>query len=321
MRSTLFIIILFISNILYGQCYNTSVSSPEGYNVHIEITPISINLSSCAGSTYEYTITLDYSITFTGINIPTSMWTLQGNYDCTEDPGPQRFFDLPNTGGTGTATTSLSGTGVLNCETATLESLGCNNYEVLIGGPGIVSTFFPCGLILPVELQKFTIIKQNSSSIAEWTTLTELDNQGFEIQHSKDSRNWKEIGFIEGTGTTSEEQNYTFTHRDPTEGVNYYRIKQMDYNGTYAYSEIRSVLFQSNTTGLEIYPNPVKDYLTLKGDTALGKKFTIYNTAGQIIKNGTVLRKQIDCSDVSIGLYIVRIETDSGPIVSRFIKE
>ncbi len=118
-----------------------TISSADGYEVIIDINAISVNPStlSCTWG-YNFTIDLDYDISFSGSNIPANLWTLQGTVGC--DSGTH-FFNLPNNGGNGTVTSANAWNPNSDCATATIESLGCNTIVIQISGPGIPNGFYP----------------------------------------------------------------------------------------------------------------------------------------------------------------------------------
>ena len=115
---------------------------------------------------------------------------------------------------------------------------------------------------IPVELVSFTAEQIDNQVELKWTTASELNNKGFEIQRSKLSedkkQNWKTIGFIEGKGTTTEINSYSFIDNEVESGKYYYRLKQIDFNGSYEYSkEVEVEVSQPNNFYLsQNYPNP-----------------------------------------------------------------
>ena len=115
---------------------------------------------------------------------------------------------------------------------------------------------------IPVEFVSFTAEQIDNVVELKWTTASELNNKGFEIQRSKLSedkkQNWKTIGFIEGKGTTTEINSYSFIDNEVESGKYYYRLKQIDFNGSYEYSkEVEVEVSQLNKFYLsQNYPNP-----------------------------------------------------------------
>jgi Secretion system C-terminal sorting domain len=119
--------------------------------------------------------------------------------------------------------------------------------------------------ITPVELISFSSRIVNGEILLEWETATELNNQGFEIQRSQDNNIFSTIGFVKGNGTSSKNHSYHFTDKQIS-GKVYFRLKQVDFNGSYTYSDVieaegvsvSSILLEQN------YPNPFNPATTIK---------------------------------------------------------
>lgn len=125
--------------------------------------------------------------------------------------------------------------------------------------------------IVPVELVSFSANVSNNSVTLNWKTATEINNSGFEIERSvisNEERNlsWKTIGFINGNGTTSETHLYSFIDNDLSTGKYVYRLKQIDFDGTFSYSnEVEADLSLPQIFSLEQnYPNPFNPSTTIK---------------------------------------------------------
>lgn len=113
--------------------------------------------------------------------------------------------------------------------------------------------------LLPVELTSFTGSKTDAGVVLNWSTATEINNQGFEIERRTSTTEFQAIGFVQGNGTTSEEHNYTFEDNDLSQAIYYYRLKQIDLDGTFAYLSV--VEIDNNNTPSQVavgqnYPNP-----------------------------------------------------------------
>lgn len=117
---------------------------------------------------------------------------------------------------------------------------------------------------LPVSWLAFTARRAPWGVILQWTTATEENNAGFEILRSSDARTWSPIGYVVGGGTRLTPQQYDFSDAQPLTRVTYYRLRQLDYDGTAHYSPITTVTAAS-TVGLQLYPNPVRETLYLQG--------------------------------------------------------
>jgi hypothetical protein len=113
-------------------------------------------------------------------------------------------------------------------------------------------------------------IKKNQSIIS-WSVASQTNNSHFIIEHSSDGRSYSEIGKVQGHGTTSEIKHYNCIHEAPSSGINYYRIKQVDYDGQSSYSDVVTVVYESDGGDIRIYPNPAsnKVTITISGPTEL----------------------------------------------------
>ena len=152
------------------------------------------------------------------------------------------------------------------------------------GGNGQVIVCVTEVTILPVELVSFNAIAKDNHILLEWQTVSETNNKGFEVQKSSDGTRWNMIEFISGNGTSNDLNTYTFIDKLPNQGVNYYRFKQLDFDGKFEYSKTISFDFnRQNEIG--IFPNPVKDQLTLINGVG---KATIYNVLGEKVKHLTI---------------------------------
>ncbi|MDH3267473.1 MAG: T9SS type A sorting domain-containing protein [Ignavibacteria bacterium] len=144
-------------------------------------------------------------------------------------------------------------------------------------------------IIVPVELTSFNASIKDEGVLLEWTTATELNNSGFEIQRNQSS-NWETIGFVEGRGTTTEITNYQFFNDLSVLNLSVklqYRLKQVDFGGTFSYSNIIEIDFIPETYSLsQNYPNPFNPstsisftltkitFVTLKIYNVLGNEIT-----------------------------------------------
>lgn len=141
---------------------------------------------------------------------------------------------------------------------------------------------------LPVELTSFTANVIGNDVLLNWTTATETNNSGFAIERSQSESEWTEIGFVPGFGTSTELRTYSYTDAELTSGVYFYRIKQIDYNGTYTYYELGSSVEITTPEEFDLaqnYPNPFNP--TTKIDYSIAQtanvQLVIFNSIGEEI--------------------------------------
>lgn len=139
--------------------------------------------------------------------------------------------------------------------------------------------------LLPVEFSAFTAIPKGQASYLEWETLTESNNDYFSIERSTDAKTFSAIGQVEGKGTTYVPQAYSYLDQAAKPGINYYRLRQVDFDGQYEYSEMKTVLIPYEESNLQVYPNPSKGrfHIQLPQNSNAGSKLQLLNSQGQMI--------------------------------------
>lgn len=137
---------------------------------------------------------------------------------------------------------------------------------------------------LPVELSAFEVGLEGAKVALHWTTATELNNEKFIIESSTEGEIFSAIGEIQGAGTIAETRNYRFVHHTPIAGVNYYRLKQMDFDGNFSYSKVVAVEAPGKVD-LLLFPNPTKDQFYLQYPISNGPSLIqLYDALGRRIK-------------------------------------
>lgn len=180
------------------------------------------------------------------------------------------------------------------------------------------STFFIHGPkntnVLPVELLDFYAEKQNEYIRLNWQTATEINNSHFDVEWSTDGLDFEKIGEIAGNGTTTETHFYNFLHKNPANGINYYRLRQVDFDGQFEYTDILNIehsreIGESNFQ-YQIYPNPTSDFILIDGIEA-GEIVQIFNIYGQLIQEFQIqtYSNQYPLSSLQAGTYFIKINT------------
>jgi len=166
--------------------------------------------------------------------------------------------------------------------------------------------------ILPVELLFFDATKAQGEVLLNWATASEINNDYFEIQRSFNGDNFTTIGMVRGNGTSLSESYYSFVDHTPNR-TNYYRLRQVDYDGSDDLSDLRFVSFEKeNLTDSFAYPNPFTDkiYLSLGNGVY---KVSLYNIHGELVLNSTYSAGQnIDVPELPTGTYVIKAEDSLG---------
>jgi hypothetical protein len=199
----------------FSQCM---IQSTQGYQVHLSLQPVDLLVNNSGGGC-TYKVVLQYSISFSGQNIPQQLYTLQGNISCGNQ---QSFFDLPNNGGTG-FTTSSTGSHNGDCSQLTLSNF-CDQVNIQIHGPGIHSQVISCTYSsLPVIISEFTVKKALSAEAnsINWIQESNSSIAKYTLERSTDLINWKTISEV---SAYSGMYQYAETDSYYDNTVNYYRL-------------------------------------------------------------------------------------------------
>jgi hypothetical protein len=188
---------------------------------------------------------------------------------------------------------------------------------------GTIAALAEVSDIVPVELENFTAFTSNDNVTLEWITASELNNNGFEIERSlNDQANFVTIGFVEGHGTSTETNNYTYTDRLDLTGIVsvYYRLKQIDYDGSFTYS--KTVKADANVPNgfvlSQNYPNPFNPSTKISYSVASEQFVTIkiYDFIGNEVttlinqtKPAGVYEVTFDASNLPSGTYFYTLRS------------
>ena len=212
----------------------------------------------------------------------------------------------PNGGNFVAANWTFSGTNALD---------GCNT-NASCGSVIPVGTF---SLILPVDLLDFRVIKQADFAALSWITASEENNAYFDVQRAGLDMRFESISTVEGQLTTNLVSEYSFKDLNPLAGVNYYRLVQVDVDGTTTVLPTRALNFISDDN-IICYPNPASDVLNIQGAKA-GATYSVLNVTGLVLKTGFMSSDQIDIDDLPAGMYMLQVQQGVDVIVKSFIKK
>ncbi len=172
---------------------------------------------------------------------------------------------------------------------------------------------------LPVTLIDFSGAKVENTITLKWNTAEEANSDRFDVQRSVDGKNWGTIGTQKSQGESYTLVNYAFVDKKPASGDNFYRLKMVDADKTFAYSKIIKVNFADAALLSEFYPNPVSDILTLKStDWNQVKSVEMHSLTGlSVYKSGKAVSKTIDVKNLPVGMYILTITHKNGEVTNR----
>ena len=199
---------------------------------------------------------------------------------------------------------------------------GCGNDFAM---DDVTLALCPEGAPMPVQLVNFTAHEKGDGVMLEWSTSQELNNQYFSVERSADGNsNWFEIAKVEGSGNSQVAKNYTAFDKNPLAGNNYYRLKQVDYNGNYEYSRIINIKVNGSQSSISVLTNPFHGSLSVNIQSAIPQNITaslIDITGKQIatekwsVSNGNSRKDFSNSAGLQPGMYILRITNNSGAVL------
>jgi hypothetical protein len=183
------------------------------------------------------------------------------------------------------------------------------------------------GAALPVTFINFDGVLQNDQALLHWSTSAEINNRGFEIQKSMDGQAFHPIGFVEGHGNSSVDNDYSFTDSKVPGGYNYYRLKQVDLDGNFIFSStIRLDVkkFDWSIAGNPITSNSWVQLNLAKTSTVAVQIITIDGKIIKTITRGTLTGGAysipLNLGNAPAGIYIIKLITDSQVFSKTIIK-
>ncbi|MDP5170860.1 MAG: T9SS type A sorting domain-containing protein [Bacteroidia bacterium] len=165
----------------------------------------------------------------------------------------------------------------------------------------------------PVEWISFEATSATKGVDLSWATASESNSHYFGVERSSDKAAWTEIGQVEAAGFSTEESHYLFTDLLPTSGENFYRLRQVDFDGRMDYSEVRSVWINES---LRIYPNPVLETLNLELPTG-DWQATMFDQQGRQVRSILHVGSTIDMDRMPAGIYYLLLENAQGQRLSE----
>ncbi len=171
--------------------------------------------------------------------------------------------------------------------------------------------------LLPIVLADFTAKSVKRENHLSWTTETESNASHFEVEKSTNGTAWSKMKEVKAFGNSVRRQDYNFTDETPNKGINYYRLKMVDRDGSFEYSKVVSANFNGGGK-VNIFPNPAQDVLSITVSNDVKEATVeIFNTNGQAQMRNVLNGNQLNISELAAGLYFIQISDENGQVISR----
>jgi len=195
-------------------------------------------------------------------------------------------------------------------------------FENIAGGQDLTGFGTPpggCPITAPVELVSITAKSRVSVIDITWTTASEINNDYFQVEKSRDGVTFEAIGTVNGNGTSHNMVDYSYTDKAPFNGVNYYRLKQVDYDGAYEYSPI--VTATVSNTKITVSPKQTYDRLIVTASDNAAAQVAIISMDGQLVSSQSFdASAELDLSSLVKGMYLVRVESEGTVMTEKIVK-
>ena len=240
--------------------------------------------------------------------------------------GGSHTIDYTTSGNSGSSTITQAGiTG------STLSVRVCADTNTSVESTTIDNVSIPGAnrFVLPTDLVYFTAEKKQQGVVLDWATASEVNNDKFQIEESNNGHDYEVIGEVQGQGTHSGFQNYSYSMKSLPSGTSYYRLKQIDYDGRYEYSDVVSINHHLENEQIRVfYPNPTTSgVVNMEYNSISDNKISIsvFDMAGNVVsspKQTTSIGENImsiDVSGLNHGLYIVEIMDGRKAVYHRLV--
>jgi hypothetical protein len=256
------------------------------------------------------------------VGITNPGYNIQFSYATADAVGPENtlYPAKYNAGGwqtpTGSGSLAQIGTGSVNTGLRTFTWNGLIDFSEFTG--------LGNGSPLPVELLDFTALPENENVLLHWTTASEINNAWFEVERSKDAVNFETVLKQSGAGNSSLIRNYQDIDKSPFTGISYYRLKQVDFNGDFSYSEIVPVNFDLNKLAVtSVFSGQENNLIVLFNRAVDEPQFKLFDLSGKLVamhsdaSNGTQFTIPLEV--LQKGIYLLEITVGELRFISKVI--
>lgn len=236
--------------------------------------------------------------------------------------GPGSPVDLEVSNDPGTSSSLYS---VITPIAVPFGSFGVYYFEIEINSFSELALVFSNNFSLPVTWLSVTGQIQNSQAIIKWSTANEANTKSFEVEHSVTGANYNKVGTVLAAGNSTTVKRYEFVHSSPTEGRNYYRIKQIDLDGRYTYSSIIPLTKNGSIARTTVAPNPVLNELILSFGNNASKTIRLYSMNGNLVLSKQVNEitgtYRLDLGQLPAGVYMLHLLAGKETEIHKIIKQ
>ncbi len=292
----------------FGRNTSSIDSNCGGSPIVVDITEKEFWVLNRTNGSSPVQVRLAYD-TYSNVNIPTEAMVACWN--------GTKWVSQGNGGNTGSSADGTVTTG---------DGCGSSGNATTVNMFGAFSFSGSSVSALPVEFVSFHVQKRNDTeAFIHWSTARELNNSHFNVQRSTDGLSFNTIAQVEGGGTTNHLTEYSFIDKHPIIGVNYYRIKQVDFDGKYDVTDVKVLEFGQGDAVNHIYPNPTNDIVHIELNERLLSNAPISiqlidQTGKYVISKSidTLDRQQsLDLSNLSNGVYVLLINQTPYRIIKK----
>ncbi|RZK46198.1 MAG: T9SS type A sorting domain-containing protein, partial [Pedobacter sp.] len=188
--------------------------------------------------------------------------------------------------------------------------------QFVYGPIAMTSGGYTAPLILPVIIRDFVATASANSVNISWSTQQESNSAFFAIERSTDGNNWNQVGQVKAAGNSAKVIRYSFTDLNLVNGSAHYRLKMVDADNKFAYSDVKSIR-SSSIASVKVYPNPATDYANITLDAKAGNSIIrLINQSGQVVSEKSVAANSgtvvLPLQQFQNGTYALRISDDKG---------
>ncbi|MCX6187228.1 MAG: T9SS type A sorting domain-containing protein, partial [Bacteroidetes bacterium] len=177
---------------------------------------------------------------------------------------------------------------------------------------------------LPISLLSFTGAKKSSTVELLWKTASEVNAKEFQVERLDNANSFVQIGSVKAVGNTNRISMYSFVDNSPSkQSIRYYRLKMMDYDGNFKYSNVIKVSNENVGNEVTVFPNPTSEKISISNSNLnfASMSFKVMNLTGEVVKVGTASINEINVSDLAAGMYMISVTDEANEAITvKFIK-